>query len=196
VQTIEEYTGVRLDHVVLIDFGGFVKVTDALGGVDMPVDKTITSIFKPYRVFEKSPSRHFDGTEALDYVRQRYQFADGDFSRQRHQQQFLKALLDKAVSVGTVTNLSNFKEFVSSTASALTVDKDFSLIDLGWQFRGLRSESLSFLVSPNKGSGTIDGESVVLSDKTKALAFYDAISKDTLAAYLGQASGAAATPGQ
>jgi LCP family protein required for cell wall assembly len=187
VQTVEEYTGVRMDHVVLIDFGGFVKVTDALGGVDMNVDQTIKSIFKPYRVFNKGPN-HFNGTEALDYVRQRYQFADGDFARQRHQQQFLKALLDKAASGATLTNVSAFKDFVSATAAALTVDKDFSLFDLGWQFRGLRSKDLTFLVSPNKGSGTMNGESVVLSDKTKALAFYDAVSKDTLAAYLAGAA--------
>ena len=49
VQTVEEYTGVRMDHVALIDFAGFVKVTDALGGVDMNVDQTITSIHQPYR---------------------------------------------------------------------------------------------------------------------------------------------------
>jgi LCP family protein required for cell wall assembly len=190
VQTVEEYTGVRMDHVVLIDFAGFVKVTDALGGVDMNVDQTIKSIFKPYRVFNKGPN-HFNGTEALDYVRQRYQFADGDFARQRHQQQFLKALLDKAANLGTLTNLSSFKDFVSSAAAALTVDKDFSLFDLGWQFRNLRSSDLAFLVSPNKGSDTVDGESVVVSDKPKALALYDAVAKDTVAAWIGNPTSAA-----
>jgi LCP family protein required for cell wall assembly len=190
VQTIEEYTGVRMDHVVLIDFAGFVKVTDALGGVDMNVDQTITSIFKPYRVFKKGKN-HFNGTEALDYVRQRYQFVDGDFARQRHQQQFLKALLDKAANLGTLTNLSAFKDFVSSTAAALTVDKDFSLFDLGWQFRNLRSNDLVFMVSPNKGSGNIDGESVVLSDKPKALALYDAVAKDTVAAWIANPTSSA-----
>jgi LCP family protein required for cell wall assembly len=187
VQTVEEYTGVRMDHVVLIDFAGFVKVTDALGGVDMNVDRTITSIFKPYRTFKQGPN-HFNGTEALDYVRQRYQFPDGDFSRVRHQQQFLKALLDKAVSAGTLANVSAFKDFVSSSAAALTVDKDFSLFDLGWQFRSLRSQNLNFMVSPNKGSGTMNGESVVLSDKPKALALYDAVGKDTLGTYLANAT--------
>lgn len=183
VQTVEEYTGVRIDHVVLIDFFGFKKVTDALGGVDMNVDQTIKSIHRPYRVFNQGPN-HFNGDEALDYIRQRKQFADGDFTRVKHQQQFLKALLDKAVSAGTVTSLPTFSGFVSSVADAITVDKDFSLFDLGWQFRSLRSENLVFLVSPNKGGDEINGESVVVSDKTKALAFYDAMAKDTLTTYL------------
>jgi LCP family protein required for cell wall assembly len=184
VKTVENYTQVRIDHVVLIDFGGFVKVTDAVGGVDMNVDRTITSIFPPYRTFNQGMN-HFNGTEALDYVRQRYQFPDGDITRGKHQQQFLKALLDKAVSAGTVTNVSAFKEFVSSTASALTVDKDFSLIDLGWQFHNLRGNDLVFLTSPYSGFGDRDGiGSVVVPDDGKASTLYSAVAKDTLATYL------------
>jgi len=184
VQTVEEYTGVRMDHVVLIDFSGFVKVTDALGGVEMNVEQTITSIHPPNRVFTQG-MHTFNGTEALDYVRQRYQFSDGDFARQRHQQEFLKALLDKAASAGTLSNPIRFKDFVSSAAAAITVDKDFSLMDLGWQFRNLRSSNLSFLISPNLGAGTEGNESVVLSDRAKAGGLYDAMAKDTLSSYLG-----------
>ena len=89
VQTVEGYTDVRIDHVVVIDFAGFKEVTDALGGVDMNVEQTITSIHKPYRTFTKG-TNHINGAEALDYVRQRYQFPDGDFARMRHQQEFLQ----------------------------------------------------------------------------------------------------------
>ena len=88
VQTVETFTGVHIDHVALVDFAGFEQVTDALGGVDMNIEKTITSIHAPYRTFTKG-TQHLTGAEALDYVRQRYQFADGDFSRERHQREFL-----------------------------------------------------------------------------------------------------------
>jgi LCP family protein required for cell wall assembly len=186
VQTVEQYTGVRMDHVVLIDFFGFVKVVDALGGVQMNVDQTITSIHPPHRVFTQGPHT-FNGDEALDYIRQRYQYADGDFTREKHQQEFLKALLDKAAGAGALSNPARFKDFVSSTASALTVDESFSLVDLGWQFRGLRSTDLNFLTSPNDGGGTEGDQSVVVSDPTKAPAFYDAIAHDTLANYLATA---------
>ena len=185
VQTVEEYSGVRMDHVAVIDFGGFVKVTDAVGGVDMNVDQAINSIHPPYRHFNAG-LQHFNGEEALDYVRQRYQFADGDFTRIKHQQMFLKALMDKAISMGTVTNIGNLKDFVSSVASAMTVDQDFSLIDLGWQFHSLRSSDLTFLVSPNLGSGTVGDQSVVLSDKKNALPFYSAMTNDTLGQWVAQ----------
>jgi LCP family protein required for cell wall assembly len=185
VQTVEEFTGVRMDHVAVIDFGGFVKVTDAVGGVDMTVDQAIDSIHPPYRHFNAGP-QHFNGEEALDYVRQRYQFADGDFTRIKHQQMFLKALMDKAVSVGTVTNIGSLKDFVSAVADTMTVDQDFSLFDLAWQFHSLRSEDMTFLVSPNSGTGTIDGQSVVVSDKRSALSFYNAMANDTLGDWVVQ----------
>ena len=185
VETVERYTGVRMDHVALIDFNGFIKVTDALGGVDMNIEQSIVSIHEPYRQFTAGPN-HLTGAEALDYCRQRYQFPDGDFARIRHQHEFLKALLDKAVSRGTVTNLGTFKEFVTSVASALTVDKDFSLIDLGWQFHSLRSDNLTFVTNPNLGSDDIDGQSVVVSDKQNASALYDAMAHDTLAGWVAQ----------
>src|SRR5207248_8876247 len=97
IRTVEGFTDVHIDHVALIDFGGFQQVTDALGGVDLYIEQSITSIHKPYRHFTKGPN-HLNGAEALDYIRQRYQFPDGDISRERHQQQFLKAILDKAAS--------------------------------------------------------------------------------------------------
>jgi LCP family protein required for cell wall assembly len=185
VQTVEEYTGVRVDHLALIDFAGFVKVVDALGGVDMNIERTIRSIHPPYRTFHKGLN-HLNGAEALDYVRQRKQFPDGDFARIRHQQEFLKAIMDKGVSAGTITDLGRLTAFVSSMADAVTVDKDFSVLDVAWQFHSLRSSDLTFMTTPNAGTATQDGQSVVLSDRTKALALFDAVNKDTVAQWLAQ----------
>jgi anionic cell wall polymer biosynthesis LytR-Cps2A-Psr (LCP) family protein len=159
----------------------------------MNVERTITSIHKPYRQFTKGP-HHFNGAEALDYIRQRYQFPDGDFARMRNQQLFLKAIMDKAVSAGTLTSPGRLKEFVTSVADAVTVDQSFSLLDMAWQFRSLRGSDLVFLTSPHEGTGTIDGQSVVVSDQEKALALFDAVTKDTVAAYVAQ-QGATTAPG-
>jgi LCP family protein required for cell wall assembly len=187
IQTVEGFTGVHVDHLALIDFGGFQEVTDALGGVDMYVDQTIKSIHPPYRTFQKG-NRHFTGAEALDYVRQRYQFADGDITREKHQQVFLKAVLDKAASTGTLTNPAKLNAFLQSVTKAMTVDKDFSLTGMAWQFHSLRSADLTFMTSPYSGFDTIDGQSVVVVDRTKALALYDAVAKDKVAQYLASAS--------
>jgi LCP family protein required for cell wall assembly len=185
VQTVEEYTGVRIDHLAMIDFAGFQKVVDALGGVDMYVDQTITSIFPPHRTFQKGMN-HFNGAEALDYVRQRYQFADGDFSRQRHQQEFLKAVLQKADTKGTVTNIDALTSFINSVAASITVDQDFSLIDMAWQFHGLTAKDMTFMTLPNDGTGMEGDQSVVLGDQAKDKSLFAAINNDTVAQWLAQ----------
>jgi len=187
VQTIEGYTGLRMDHVVLIDFGGFKEVVDALGGVDMTIEQDVKSIHPPHRQFKKGPN-HLDGAEALDYVRQRYQFPEGDFARMRHQQQFMKAVLDKAASSETLSNPKKLDGFLRATAKAITVDKDFSLVDMALQFRGIRSDKLVFLVSPHLGSKIIKGEDVIQPDDVKAKALYSAMKNDKTEEYLTQAN--------
>ncbi|MEV0722207.1 LCP family protein [Micromonospora purpureochromogenes] len=183
VRTVECFSDVRIDHVMAIDFGGFKEVTDALGGVDLKVERSITSIHKPYRKFTKG-TMHMDGATALDWIRQRKQFPEGDFARMRHQQEFLRALMDKAASTGTLANPKKLNAFLQSVTDAVTVDNDFSLVDMGVQFRSLRGENLTFITSPNTGSDTINGESVVVSDRAKALAMYKAMSADTMAAWV------------
>ncbi|GAB4056259.1 LCP family protein [Catellatospora paridis] len=179
VKTVECYASVRMDHVMLIDFGGFTEVVDAIGGVDMKIEKTITSIHKPKRTFTKG-TMHLNGAEALDYARQRKQFPDGDFARMRHQQQLLKALLDKAASGGILTSPGKLNDFLGAVTSAVTVDQEFKLIDMAIQFRGIRSDDLIFLTSPHKGSQMVGGESVVVSDKEKAIALYEAVGRDAM----------------
>jgi LCP family protein required for cell wall assembly len=183
VRTVECMTDVHLDHVMAIDFGGFKDVVDALGGVDLKVDQSITSIHKPHRKFTKG-TMHMNGTVALDWIRQRKQFARGDFARMQHQQEFLKAIMDKAASSGTLTNPAKLNSFLKAVTAAVTVDKDFSLTDIAVQFRNLRGTNLTFLTSPNKGSQTISGQSVVVADREKALALYKAIAADKMTEWL------------
>ena len=182
VKTVECLTNVRVDNVMAIDFGGFKEVTDALGGVDLYVDQTITSIHKPHRVFTKG-MMHMNGEQALDWVRQRYQFPRGDFDRQRHQQEFLKAVMDKAASGGTLANPGKLNNFLKSVTAAVTVDQNFSLSDMA-QFRDIRGSNLTFITSPNKGSENISGQSVVVSDRDKAIALYKAVADDKMSEWM------------
>ncbi|NJC67574.1 LytR family transcriptional regulator [Planosporangium flavigriseum] len=187
VHTVEAFTGVRIDHVVVIDFAGFQQVVDALGGVDLTVDQTITSIFPPHRTFVQG-RRHFTGAEALDYVRQRYQFADGDFARERHQQQFLQALLDKATASGTLTDISRLTGFLRAAARTVTVDQGFDLVDVALKVRHLRSGDITFLSSPSAGTDWEGDQSVVRPDTATAQALYAAMASDTLAQWLATSS--------
>jgi LCP family protein required for cell wall assembly len=185
VQTVEGYTGVRIDHVALIDFSGFKDIVDALGGVTIDVETTFTSTHS----LNANSTRHFDkgvqkmdGAAALDYARERYAFKDGDFARIRHQQQVIKAILDKASSGGLLTNPGRLNSFLNATTDTVSVDKGLNVIDMAAQLRHLRSGNLHFYTSPSKGTGRIGTQSVVLPDTTKAKALFDAVRKDDTAA--------------
>jgi hypothetical protein len=102
----------------------------------------------------------------------------------RHQQMFLKALLDKAASLGTLASPGAVRDFVGSVADTMTVDRDFSLVDLAWQLRGLRGDDLVFMVSPTRGIATVGEQSVVMSDRERAADLYDAMSHDRLAEWV------------
>ena len=181
VQTVESYTGVRIDHVLMVDFAGFKDIVDALGGVEINVEQSFTSTHSlnanHIREFKKGPQT-MDGATALDYARERYAFKDGDFARIRHQQQVLKAILSKASSGGILTNPGRLNSFLSATADSIAVDDTLKLFSMASELRHLRGENLTFYTSPTSGTGMKGNQSVVLPDRAKAKVFFNAIRRD------------------
>jgi LCP family protein required for cell wall assembly len=190
VQTVETFTGVRIDHVVLVDFAGFKEIIDALGGVDIVVDQSFTShtSLRPDGIREFARGKqHMDGATALDYARERKAFRDGDFTRIKHQQQMIKAVLDEAASAGLLTNPGKLNAFVKATANAVTVDETLSVFDMSMDLRHLRGGNLAFFTSPSKGTGMVGTESVVFADMEKAKIFYDAVRRDAVNEFINAA---------
>ncbi|GIF16825.1 LCP family protein [Actinoplanes teichomyceticus] len=185
VQTVESYTGIRIDHVAMVDFAGFKEIVDALGGVRITVEQAFTSTHSlskdSVRKFQAGPQT-MDGATALDYARERYAFKDGDFARIRHQQDVIKAVLDKASSGGVLTNPAKLNAFLRATTSAVGVDKTLNLLDMAMELRHLRSGNLAFYTSPSSGTGMKGDQSVVLPDRARAKKLFTAIRKDDPAA--------------
>jgi LCP family protein required for cell wall assembly len=181
VQTVESFTGVRIDHVAVVDFGGFKEIIDALGGVDIDVEQAFTSnyAFGGPRTFQQG-MQHMDGQAALDYSHERHAFADGDFARIRHQQQMIKAVLDKAASAGLLTDPGRLNAFLRSTAKAVSVDQTMSIVDTAMQLRHLRSGNLTFATNPSSGTGMVGDQSVVFANTAKDKVLYDAIRRDAV----------------
>ncbi|MEV1287512.1 LCP family protein [Micromonospora sp. NPDC049679] len=183
VRTVESFTAVRIDHVLLIDFAGFQRIVDAVGGVEIDVDRGFTSIHPPHRTFTAGRQR-LNGAAALDYSRQRKQFSDGDFARIRHQQQVIAAIMDQAAAKGFLANPVRLNSFLRATADAITADKTLSVFDLAWEMRGVRSSDLSRLTSPSSGTGTEGDESVVYTDTGQARRLYQAVKDDAMEKWL------------
>ncbi|WP_192580182.1 LCP family protein [Micromonospora sp. ALFpr18c] len=160
--TLNRLTGIRFDGAALIDFSGFRKVIDLLGGVEMCVDTEVRSIHTN-RVFPTGCQR-MDGAQALDYVRQRYDLPGGDYDRQHHQQQLLRAMLDSAGSADLRSNPIKLDQVLRAVGGSLTVDTNgVPLEDLLLALRALPPDGMRGIQVPSSPQ-TIDEVSYVVLD--------------------------------
>jgi LCP family protein required for cell wall assembly len=185
VRTVENFTGVRIDHTVAVDFAGFAKIIDAIGGVDVTVDTAFTSYSPPFRQYAAGP-QHMDGTVALDYARQRKPFAAGDFARMRHQRDIIAAVFNRISAMDVLGNPVRLDSVVRSTAAAFTVDENMSIQQMVAMLRDLHGSDLSMLTSPSSGTGMVGTQSVVFADHAADAALYTAVRTDTMTDWLAR----------
>ncbi|HEX6075487.1 MAG TPA: LCP family protein [Micromonosporaceae bacterium] len=154
-KTIKKMSGLSMNTGAVIDFQGFLKTVEVLGGVRMcveaPVGKqTFRSIHKPFRTFKKG-CQHLSPAEALDYSRQRYQFDEepggGDFARMRHQQQLIKAILKQALSKG-FDDPTKIPSLIKAAGKSLLLDQSIPLDEMAWALRGISPDNLTALKVP------------------------------------------------
>jgi LCP family protein required for cell wall assembly len=108
IETLKQYLGIEINHVVEIDFKGFPKFVDALGGVNMTFGHCIVSRFEGRTVRFRKGKHHLDGQQALDVVRIRKNKCapeESDLTRARRQQQFLEAVKGRLYSPFTFPRL-------------------------------------------------------------------------------------------
>jgi LCP family protein required for cell wall assembly len=176
-RTLTAATGVKFDGAAIIDFTGLQRVVSLLGGVDMCLDQPTTSIHTG--AVYHTGCQHLAPWQALDYVRQREDLPAGDFDRQRHQQQLLKAMLVKASSQGLTGNPVKLDQLLEAMGSSLTVDTNgVALSALVYSMRGLGAGDLVGVRLPAYPADQ-DGISWVFADKA-ATGLYRAITRDTL----------------
>ncbi len=150
-RTVEQLTGIRIDHFVVIDFTGFKTMVDALGGVPVCVPKEVNdtegNIHLPEGSYDVS------GAQALDYVRVRHDISNnGDIGRMKRQQTFLASMANKAISLGTLANPVKLYSFLDAATKSLTTDPGFAnlkeLAGLGNQLKGIGLDNIQFLTVP------------------------------------------------
>nr|WP_240942393.1 LCP family protein [Planosporangium thailandense] len=171
----------KFNGAAIVNFDGFKDLVKAIGGVRMYVDEKVTSVHIGTNVrtgkFESPFVLHPDGTvayqkpnvrpqvynvgwhdlndwQALDYVRQRDLLANGDsdYGRQRHQQQFLKAVLQKTASTGVITNPITVNKVLKSVGKAVTFyNNGVSVADWIFTLKNIRPDDMT-MIRTNGGS--------------------------------------------
>lgn len=149
IRTIEENTGLRIDHYVEIDIAGFVKVVDSLGGATVCLAKAVNDKDSGLKL---GKGKHLlNGAQALAYVRARHIYADQDLGRIRAQQAFLGSLARKAVSAQTLANPLSLNSFLDAVLSSVKTDNALdkaTILSLAGRLRDVRTDQVQFLTVP------------------------------------------------
>jgi LCP family protein required for cell wall assembly len=207
-KTVSQLTGIkRFDAGAIIDFSGFKNIVDAMGGVTMTVDQNVRSehlqpngkprprraecadnqcahpYVGPQKEYKKG-TYHLQGWEALDYVRQRYGLPHSDYDRQRHQQQFIKAMAQQALSKDVVTNPIKLDKVLKAAGKSLIFDgKGHSVVDWGLALHNIHSENMTLIKLPGSSlitNGRYLGEQLQPSTTD----FFQSITGGTVADFL------------
>lgn len=169
MSTVSELLGMPVQYYVYTDFQGFIKLVDAVGGVDFHVEKDMNYESKAdkheFDINLKEGMQHLDGTTALQYVRFRHD-AMSDFSRTQRQREFLKAMAEEMKTTTSVMKLpSILKEVSPYIDTNLSVEDMWKLASLGYQSTVATSEQ----VPPMKLiEQTYVGRAAVLSVTSKS----------------------------
>ena len=134
MNTIEEYFDVNIDYYAKINFKGLVKLVDAVGGVDVDVPKRLCTddSSRKKEICIDEGRQHLNGEEALVYARNRKQLANGDFGRAEHQQEIIKALMNKIKTVKDVSTFTKILDTVSDSIDTnLTTGQILSFYNVG-----------------------------------------------------------------
>ncbi|MFD8786591.1 LCP family protein [Kitasatospora sp. NPDC059599] len=153
IRTVEQLSGIRIDHYVIVDFSGFKTIVDAIGGVDVCVPQPIHD--KDARLDLPAGRQTLHGEQALGYVRARESLGDGsDTQRMGRQQQFLASLIRKVESQGVLLNPARLWPVLDAATSSVRADGGLSslgaLYDLTQDLRGIPTPNVVFLTAPRR----------------------------------------------
>ncbi|MFC9909046.1 LCP family protein [Streptomyces sp. NPDC127197] len=151
VKTVESMTNVRMDHYIEIDFSGFAKLVDALGGVTVTTDEDIDD--EDSHLTLPAGTHHLDGEQALGLARTRHGIGDGsDLGRIGLQQQLVKALLEQIASTSLLSDPTRLYEVADTVTGSLTTDTGLDslgeLVSLGRSLQGLSADRVETVTMP------------------------------------------------
>lgn len=182
VATVERLTGVRIDHLAVVDWDGFKALTDAAGGVEVTVPRTVHD---SARGITWTAGYHvLDGEQALDYVGQRYGLPRGDLDRVARQQAFLRSLMEASLQQEMRKDPRMVYDFLDILTRHLSVEDGWSVSSMGrlaLSLRGLHTAEIRYLTAPVKGLGRQGDQSVVYLDPGPNRSLWAAVREDRVA---------------
>jgi LCP family protein required for cell wall assembly len=158
VATVEQLTGVHIDHFAEVNLDGFYELANVLGGVEVCLNKPVP--YDPNSGFSaaKAGYQHLNAKQALAFVRQRDGLTNGDLDRTHRQQAFLDSVMQQLHTDGVLNDLTKVQALLSVAKQYVITDSGWDLLNFVAQMRGLTSSDLSFRTLPITGYETIAGQ--------------------------------------
>jgi LCP family protein required for cell wall assembly len=189
IATVESLTHIRIDHFVEVNFQGFQRMVNALGGVNIcirkPINDPIRFVAGHYMgsgLVLSTGTHTLQGKQALAFVRARYGVGDGsDIGRIKDQQLFISAVIRKATSAGLLVNIPALYGFLDAATKSIRTDPKFGLSqlkNLANRLHGLKPGTVSLLTVPFVTNTPGVPSADVAWDLVKAPALWDALRRD------------------
>lgn len=184
IHTVENLTGIHIDHFAVANFESFVALTDEIGGVRINLKTPQTLAGKELG----AGAQVLDGRQALAYTRERSSLPNGDFDRVKRQQTWMRSIVSRVLTNGTMSSPTALYSFLKTASRTVAVDESFTLNQmqsLALETRHLHSNDIRFMTVPTAGTGTsTDGQSIVTLDADADTPLFNAFAEDRVSAYL------------
>ncbi|WP_243789992.1 LCP family protein [Saccharopolyspora gloriosae] len=169
IETIEDLSGVTIDHYAEVNLLGFYEITKAVGGVDVCLNQAVDDSDHSGAVFPAGPQT-ISGGDALSFVRQRYGLPRTDLDRVVRQQVFMSGLANKILSAGTLSNPVKLGELMSALRKSVVLDAGWDVMDFAQRMRGIAGGDIEFQTIPVELVGK-SGEEKVTVDEAEVQRF-------------------------
>ena len=150
VAQVEAVTGVFIDDYVVVDFGGFKEMVDAIGGVEVCIPEDIDD--DEHNIHLDAGTQVLHGDDALAYVRQRSSTPNSDLGRMKRQQAFVASMLSQVMSANTLTRPDRLYQFASALAGSITTNPELAsvgeLVKLASSLRNADLGKIRFVTAP------------------------------------------------
>jgi LCP family protein required for cell wall assembly len=185
IDTVQQLTQVRVDHFAAIDWDGFKRLTDALGGVDVEIAQDIPQDGDARGW--TAGTHHMNGEDALMYVRERKGLPRGDLDRVERQQNFMRSVMEKLLSKGTLDDPLGLPDLLDALTSSISVDDRMSngdLRDLVWSMRRVHGDDVTFMTAPVSELKTIQGQDAAVLAPEQSAFLWQTLREDSMDLYL------------
>ncbi|MGQ0778497.1 MAG: LCP family protein [Pseudonocardiales bacterium] len=171
VSTVEQLTGVRINHYAEVNLYGFVLLTQAIGGVEVCLNAATSD---PGSGANFPAGRQvLSGADALSFVRQRGGLLRGDLDRIVRQQVFMASAVNEVLSAGTLTDPGRLSALASAAQSSVVLDRGWDMLSFAQQMHGIAAGAVDFVTIPvvNPDARDDRGQSIVAIDPAQVRAF-------------------------